>query len=273
MRAVDSRETGGSLESGGGRGGRSAPPRAARERDPLRGHQDRLLLARPRSRPARDRRHRDRRDRMSRLLHLLPRGRSPGAARRSRRVLGVRRQARLGRRRGPRRLGRTDEDARVHPRERDGGSADEVRSRARGGELPVDGRGADPGQGRRRDRGRRPAHRGAAGVRRRRAQLPRPHRLAGRRRDRERPALRGDAPARAGADDADPAEPGARRGHPARGPLRRGRPRGARAAARRRLPDLPPRRRGRRARPRRARTPLGGRRRARAPAAPAWCST
>ncbi len=44
---------------------------------------------------------------------------------------------------------------------------------------------------RRRDRRRRPAHRGAAGVRRRRAQLPRPHRVAGRRRDRERAALRG----------------------------------------------------------------------------------
>ena len=67
-----------------------------------------------------------------------------------------------------------------------------------------------------------------ARVRRRRAQLPRPHRVAGRRRDRERAALRGDAPAGSGADDADPAEPGARRGHPARGPLRRRSPAGAR---------------------------------------------
>ena len=58
-------------------------PRAgtARERDPLRGHQDGLLLARPRPGAARDRRHRHRRDRLPRLLHLLPRGRAAGAAR------------------------------------------------------------------------------------------------------------------------------------------------------------------------------------------------
>ena len=51
----------------------------------------------------------------------------------------------------------------------------------------------------------------------------------------------------AGADHAHPAEPGARRGHPARGPLRRRHARRPRAAPRRRLPDLPPRRRGGRA--------------------------
>ena len=44
-------------------------------------------------------------------------------------------------------------------------------------------------------------------------------------------------------------------GHPARGPLRRRRPRRPRAAPRRRLPDLPARRRGRRARAGRAPSP------------------
>ena len=72
----------------------------------------------------------------------------------------------------------------------------------------------DPGQGGRRDRGGGPAHGGAPRVRRRRAQLPRPHRLAGRGRDRERAALRGDAATGAGPDHADPAEPGARRRSP-----------------------------------------------------------
>ena len=206
--------TGGLVESGPGvEEGRAPQPRAARERDPLRGHQDRLLIARPRPRPPRDRRHRHRRDGVPRLLHLLPRGRQARAARRLTALLAVRRRARAGRRRGPRGVGRADQDPRVHPREGDGGPADEVRPRARGGELPVDGRGPDPRQVRRRDRRRRPAHRGAARVRGRRAQLPRPHGVAGRRRDRERPALRGDPPAGAGPDDADRAEPGARGGH------------------------------------------------------------
>ena len=57
-------------------------------------------------------------------------------------------------------------------------------------------------KGERRDRGRRAAHRGAARVRPRRAQLPRPHGVAGRRGDRERPAVRRDQDACAGADDA-----------------------------------------------------------------------
>ena len=56
-------------------------------------------------------------------------------------------------------MGRANQDARVHPREGDDRSTDEVHPRARRGELPVDGRGADPGEGRRRDRGRGPAHR------------------------------------------------------------------------------------------------------------------
>ena len=71
----------------------------------------------------------------------------------------------------------------------------------------------------------------------------------------------------------DPAEPGARRGHPARGPLRRGRARRARAAARRRLPDLPPRRRGRRAGAGRLRPRGRAGAEPAARAAPASCST
>ena len=69
-------------------------------------------------------------------------------------------------------------------------------ARARGGALPVDGRRSDAGTLRRGARRRRPAHGGAPRVRRGRAQLPRPHGVAGGGRDRERAALRGDAAAR-----------------------------------------------------------------------------
>ena len=140
-------------------------------------------------------------------------------------------------------------------------------------ELPVDGRGADPRQVRRRDRRRRPAHRGAAGVRGRRPQLPRPHGVAGGRRDRERAALRGHQAAGPGPDHADPAEPGARGGHRARGPLRGRGPRRSRAAARGRLPDPPPRRRRRRADPRQLRPRRAPSPRARDAAEPGWSST
>ena len=187
---------------------------------------------------------------LPRLLHLLPRGRAARASRRVPALLAIRGRARARRRRGPHRRRRAHEDARVHPRQRARRPADEVHPGARGGAVPVDDRGADPRQGRRRDRSGRPAHRGPARVRRRRAQLPRPHRVARRRGDRERAALRGDPPARPGAHHADPAEPGARRGHPTGGPLRRRHARRPRAARRRRVPDLPPRHRVGRARAR-----------------------
>ena len=92
------------------------------------------------------------------------------------------------------------------------GPAHEVRARARGGALPVDGRRPDArplgrGAGR-----RRAAHRGPARVRRGRAQLPRAHRVARGGRDRERAALRGDAAARRRAHEPRRAERAHRRG-------------------------------------------------------------
>ena len=184
----------------------------------------------------------------------------------------LRRRAGARRRRGPGRLGGAYEDARVHPRERDGRPADEVRARARGGALPVDGRRADPRQGWRRDRGGGPAYRRTTRVRRRRAQLPRAHGVAGGRRDRERPALRGDPPPGSDADHATRAEPGPCCGHGARtstvpsqaGPASCWAPTRARSTAstRRRTSCASP-----------APTPRGRPLRARIPAAPISCST
>ena len=92
----------------------------------------------------------------------------------------------------------------------------------RGGALPVDGRGADPGAVGPGARHGRPAHRRAARVRRGRADVSRPHRLARRRSDRERAPVRGHPPPRRGAHA--PVEPlaGDRRGRRARGALPRG---------------------------------------------------
>ncbi len=224
--------------------GRRTRSRPARERDAVRGHQDRLVVARPRPRARRDRRDRHRRHRLPRLLRLLPRG---GAARAARRLAALRApagRAALGRGRGPDRLGRAHQDAGLHPRQRARRPAHEVRAPARGAALPVDGRGARAGPRRRGDRRDRAAHPGAARVRRRRGQLPRPHRLAGGGRDRERPALRRRQAQGGGADHAHRAESGPRGGHAARGALRDREPRGAGAAARRPLPGLAPRPRG-----------------------------
>ena len=158
-----------------------------------------------------------------------------------------------GSRRGYR-VGRAHEDARVHPRQRDERPAHEVRARARGGAVPVDGRRAGARATRRRGDGcDRSPYRGPARVRRRSAQLSRAHRVAGCGRDRERQALRGHAPAGRRADHAHPAQPGARRGHAARGPLRRGHARRPPADRRRLVPDLAHRSRCRRAQPRRLR--------------------
>ncbi len=150
---------------------------------------------------------------------------------------------------GADRLGRAPPHARVHPRARDGRPADEVRAAAAGGALPVDGRGADPVARGRHDRRDRAAHRGAARVHRGHAQAARPHRLAGQRRDRERPALRPGAPARRRADaPVRRSAPGGRRrdrrGASSGSSSRRAR---ARLLERRGLPALPARRRRRRA--------------------------
>ena len=233
---------------------------AARERDAVRRHQDGLVLAGPGPRAAGHRGHRHRRDRLPRLLHLLRGVEPPHLAGGVRPLRAPGGEARLGPGRRAHRLGGPHEGARLHPRERARGPAHALRRGARGGALSVDGGRAHPGQVRRRDRRGGAAHRGAEGVRRRRAQLPGAHGVAGGRRDRERPALRGDPPPGRVAHHAHPVEPGARRGHAARGPLRRGHARPAGAAGRRRLPGLPPRRRQRRAAPGRLRSSghLGG---------------
>ena len=118
--------------------------------------------------------------------------------------------------------------ARVHSRRRDGGPADEVLPGARGGAVPVDGGGPDPGPRRRHDRRDRAPHRGAARVHRGHAQAARPYRLARVGRDRERPAVRPAETARRCTD-----EPvGARAGGRDRGRRRRDRAcRDARTAA------------------------------------------
>ena len=234
-------------------------PRAPRERDAVRGHQDRLLLARIGAGPLRDHRDRDRRDSLPRRVHLLPQGRAARARGRIAALRAPRWAARVGHRRGADRLGRAHAQARVHPRAGDAGPAHEVRAGARGGALPVDGRRAPAVPLRGGDRCGGAAHRGAARVRRRRPQVPRPHRLARGGRDRERPAIRGDAPARRRPHDAHATEPGARRRDAARGPARRGHARRARAARRGHLPDLAARRRGRRARAGRGRPTRAGR--------------
>ncbi len=182
--------------------------------------------------------------RLPRLLRLPARRRAAAAARRVADLRAPRRPGRDGARRGPRRLGRAQRDAGVHPRARDGRPAHEVLRRDRGGALPVDGRGPDPGPVRLGARRRRPAHGRAARVRRGRAHVPRPHRVARRRGDRERAALRGHAPPRRGAHAAvQPVAVDRRCGRP-RGAVprrHRGRPR---RAALRHEPALPPRPRG-----------------------------
>jgi hypothetical protein len=72
----------------------------------------------------------------------------------------------------------------------------EVRPRARRGALPVARIRPDRGQGRQRHRRHLEPYRGAARVHRGRGGRARLQRLARRRGDRERPPLRGDAPAR-----------------------------------------------------------------------------
>ena len=103
----------------------------------------------------------------------------------------------LERPRGPRLVGGRAQRAGVHPRQPARRSARRVRSRARGGALPVAAQRADRRARRHRDRRHQRPHRGAARVHPGRGRLPRHERLARRRRDRERAALRRDA--RAGA--------------------------------------------------------------------------
>ena len=240
--------------------------RPARERHAVRRHQDGVVLARPRPRAERHRRDRHRRHRLPRLLHLLREVAAAAAAGRLPSLCAPRRKARLGTGRGPHRLGGSHQDARLHPRERARGPTHALRARAGGGALPVDGGGPHPDQVGRRDRRDRSPYRGAAGVRRRRAELPRAHRVAGGRSHRERAAFRGDAPACRGSHHPHAAQPGARGRDAARGPLRRGDTRGPGAARGGRLPGLPPGSRRRRAAPGRLR-PSG--RNGRQPA-PGW---
>ena len=132
-------------------------------------------------------------------------------------------------------------EAVVHPRRRARRPAHEVRARARGGEVPVVARPSDrrqDGRSHRRDHG---SHRGAARVLGRRGRLPRQLREPRGRRDRERAALRGDAPAGVGARAADRARRGDRPRGRARRPARDGGPGRATAARGARMPRLPPR--------------------------------
>ena len=155
-------------------------------------------------------------------------------------------------------MGRRARRAGVHPRQRPRRPPHEVLPRARGGEVPVAARGAGHRALRRRDRRHHRAHRGPARVLGRRGRLPRDLGVARRGRDRERAAVRGDAPARDRARAARRARRGDRARRRARGARPdRGRPRPP-AARRAGLPRVSPRLGQRGARAHRQRPRAGG---------------
>ena len=142
---------------------------------------------------------------------------------------------------GARLVGCGAQRAGVHPGRPPRRSARRVRSRARGGALPVASQRADRSPRRSRDRRHQRPYRGSACVHPGRGRLSRLERLTRRRRDRERAALRRDPCAGARARGDNRARRGDRGRRHARGAAAGGRASGARASAGERLSPLPPR--------------------------------
>ncbi len=129
----------------GHRGWGRAAPRPARERDPVRGHQDGLVLARPAtgccagsstSPPSATGCH-------ACFIYFVESDRLVlrAASPRYSSFVG---ELELGVDEGLTGMGGADPHPRVHPRQRDRRPAHEVRPGARGGAVPVDDRGPDP---------------------------------------------------------------------------------------------------------------------------------
>jgi len=177
-----------------------------------------------------------------RLLRVpRERSRPHGAVRLLRAVRRACRRDRDGTGRGPRRLGRRPPRAGVHHAGRRVRPADAGVRGVRGGEVPVGRLGAPDREGLERARRRRAARRGAARLLAARRRVPPHQRVAGGRRDRERPAAPRDRAPGRNAGRAVRAGERHLRGGDARG-VAAGGDRARRAAARRhRLRDLPAR--------------------------------